>query len=163
MPFLPHRDNKLFFRVTTTVETYQVCHGVNNDSVTGLGSNPENEYQMGGDKNANEYHSISGHSNTDPSLSSNYYVIPDPSKPSVKYTIVRKKKKTGDPSNEYNIPGKPNSTSSHSNEYELDCVENDYNKLYFTQQQNDATSSTYARLNHENNAPGSNNTNKTYP
>ena len=155
---------ELFFRVTTTAETYQVCHVVNDDSVTGLGSNPENEYQMENDENSNEYHAIPDHAgtNNDPNPSSNYYVIPDPSKPSVKYTIVRKKKKTPDPSNECNIPGKPNSTSSHSRECELDCVENDYNKLYFTQQQNDATSSTYARLNYENNAPRSNNTNKTY-
>ena len=144
--------------MVTTSETYQVCHGVNNGSVTGLGSNPEKEYQMGNDEDSNEYHAIPGHTNNDPNLSSNYNVIPDPSKPSVKYSIVRKKKNPN-PSKEYNIPEKLSSTFSHSNEYELDCMENNYNKLYLTQQQDDATSSTYARLNHKNNAPRSNNTN----
>ena len=159
--FLSKRlGNELFFRVITTTETYEICHGTNNDSVTGSGSKPENEYQMGENNDSNEYHAIPGHTDTNNCLnpSSNYYVIPDPSKPSVKYSIVRKKK-SPDPSNDYNIPEKPNNTSSHSNEYELDCVENNYNKLHFRQQQNDATSSTYARLNRENNAPRIDNTN----
>ena len=143
--------------MTTTPETYEVHHGVNNDSVTGLGSNPENEYQMGDDEDSNEYHAIPGHN--DPNPSSNHYVIPDLSKPSVKYALVRKKKKNSDPSNECDIPANPNSTSSHSSEYELDSMKNDYNKLYFRQQQDDATASTYARLNQENKAPGRNNTN----
>ena len=149
-----------FFRVITTSETCQVRHGVNNDGVTGLGSNPENEYQMGDDKDSNVYPAITGRTGTNNNLnpSSNCYDIPDPSKPSVKYSIVQKKKKNPDSLKEYNIPGKSNNTSRHSNEYELDCVENDYNKLYFRQQEDDAMSSTYARLNHENNAPRSNNT-----
>ena len=145
--------------MVTTSDTYQVCHGVNNGSVTGLGSKTENDYQMGDDEDSNEYHAIPRHTNNDPNPASNYYVIPDPSKPSVKYSIVQKKKKNPDSSKEYNIPGKLNNTSSHSNEYELDCVENNYNKLYFPQLQDDATSSIYARLNHKNNAPRSNNTN----
>ena len=144
--------------MTATSETYQVCYGVHNDSVTGLGSNHENEYQMGDDEISNEYHAIPGHTNNDQNPSSNYYIIPDPSKPSVEYTLVQKKKNP-DPSNEYNFPGKPQNTSSHSNENQLDCVENDYNKLYFPQLQDDGTSSTYARLNHENNSPPSNNIN----
>ena len=142
-----------------TPETHQIFDQVHTDNATGVEPNSKNKYQMGDDEDSNEYHAIPGHFNNNSDPSGNYYVIPDPSKPSVKYTLVQKKKKTLYSSKECNIPVNPSNASSHSNEYELDCVENDYNKLYFPQQQNDATSSTYARLNHENNPPRNNNTN----
>ena len=74
--------------------------------VTGLGSNHENEYHMGDDEISNEYHAIPGHTNNDQNPSSNYYIIPDPSKPSVEYTLVQKKKENPGPFERIQYPRK---------------------------------------------------------
>ena len=129
-------DDLLFFycRTGTTSESSQGCDKSHYVEKNGPNSASNNAYQMTEDVNTNEdqaiprnvindYNEIPGQPNDHLNSSNKYYAI----------------------------PGSLLTTQNPSNKHQVERLQNNYNKLYFSPQDN-VTSLTYGKLNQENNA-----------